>query len=248
MLYNRFTGTERARNSGGTAFGDWEQGVDDALSGDHREIRRQLLLVWTLYTDRPSLQHADVVDVAVFILDLGDGLGDVVAAGIELDDLTLGALGHHDPVGDNRGLLNGAQHVAHHNLVADLGGRDKVPFLFVVQRGHFDASGDIASGNFPDLGQRTLDAVEDAGQHAGSQLDGQRSAGGLDHVARTDACGLLVYLNGCLVLSHFDDFTDEPLFAYAHNVGHIGVTHVFGNDQRTGNLYNFALAQYFHLL
>ena len=81
-----------------------------------------------------------------------------------------------------------------------------------------------------------------------TDMRGVRCAGGFHIVAGTDACGFFIYLNGCPVLSHLNDFTDELLLAYTNDVGHIGVAHIFCNDQRTGNLNNFALAQYFHLL
>ena len=248
MLYNGLTGAERTRYRSSTAFGDWEQGVDDTLTGNHWEVRGKLLGVRTLYADRPLLKHTYIVDHAVLVLDFGNGLGDVEAAGGNLNDFALGALWDHDFVQDNGGFLHGAQDVAHDNLVANLSSSVEVPFFLVVQRGYLDTAGDVAACDFANLGQRTLDTVEDTGQYARSQLDRHRCAGGFHIVAGTDACGFFIYLNGCPVLSHLNDFTDELLLAYTNDVGHIGVAHIFCNDQRTGNLNNFALAQYFHLL
>ena len=248
MLNDGFTGAEWSRYCCGTALGNREQGVDYTLTGDHRNIRRELFFIWTLDTNRPFLEHTNIADDTVCTLDSGDGLGDVVATGEDFDDFALRALWNHDLVCDDGGFLNGTQNIAHYNMVADLGSSNEIPFLIVIQRGDLDASGDIASGNLSDFGQRTLDTVKDTGQHARSQFNRHRSAGGLNIIAGADAGSFLIYLNGCLVVSHLDDFTDELLLADMYYVEHIGVAHIFGNDQRTGNLYNFALAQYFHLL
>ena len=65
VLYNGLTGAERTRYRSSTAFGDWEQGVDDTLTGNHWEVRGKLLGVRTLYADRPLLKHTYIVDRAV---------------------------------------------------------------------------------------------------------------------------------------------------------------------------------------
>ena len=248
MLYNSFTGTEWSRNCSSTAFCNWEQGINNTLTGNHRDVWRKLFSIWTLYTNRPSLKHADIVDVAVFIFYFCDGFGDVVAAGGNLNDLTFNIFWNHDLVGNDGCFLYGTKYIAHYNMVANFSSCNKIPFLFMVQRSNIDTSGDVASGHFSDLGQRTLDTVKDTGQYTWSQLNRHRETGGFYQVARTDTGSFLINLNGCLVISHFDDFADELLLTNTNYVTHIGVTHVFCNDQRTGNLNNFALAQYFHLL
>ena len=39
---------------------------------------------------------------------------------------------------------------------------------------------------------------------------------------------------------HLDDLTDQALFAYAHHVKHVGITHTGSDDQRPRHFFNRA--------
>ena len=58
VLYYGFAGAERSRYGRNAAFGDGEQGVDDALSGDQGHIRRKFFFIGAAFTDRPALHQS----------------------------------------------------------------------------------------------------------------------------------------------------------------------------------------------
>ena len=90
-----------------------------------------------------------------------------------------------------------------------------------------------------DLLQRTLDAVVNIFDDAGSEFHAQGRAGGLHLRPRSQAGGLLIDLDGGPVAGHRQDFADQPLIAHADGVLHVGVAHAVGDDQRAGNLDDF---------
>ena len=145
------------------------------------------------------------------------------------------------------GLLNGADDVARVQLVAGLRNGLEMPFLFVVEGGHVDTSFEVGARDLHDLVQRTLDAVVDRADQTGTELNGERSAGGLHGFAGAESGGFLIYLNGGAVAVHFYDFADQTLPADAHNVEHIGVTHTLGDNQRACHLCDNSCFQSIHL-
>ena len=236
MLHHRLAGAEGAGHGGGTALGDGEHGVDDTLAGLQGSLRRELLLIGAAYADRPFLHHGQLPYLAVCGADTGDGLGNVVLPGLcQPFHRTGQAVGNHDLVQHDLRLGNGAQYVTGRHTVADPGHGSELPQLLPVQRRHLDAAGDVGAHTAHDLLQRTLDAVINILDQAGTQLHAQRRAGG-DHIrAGAEARGLLVYLNGSPVTGHIQDLSDQLLLAYAHHVRHAGVRHAVGHHQRAGD-------------
>ena len=87
----------------------------------------------------------------------------------------------------------------------------------------------------------TLDSVENAADQAGAQFHAQRSAGGLYGLARAQAGGLLVDLDGSLIAVNLDDLANQTLLADAHHVEHIGVAHSLGDNQQARQLFLWCL-------
>ena len=241
MLHDGFTRAERAGNRGGAAGGDREERVDDALTGDHWEVGRQLFLIGAAAAHRPFLQHRHRDGLAVLGFDFADGIvqrGRFVGDGFHR---AAKPCGHHDFLPDDGGFLHRAQHVAGDDLLAGLRHGLKGPRPGVIQRGYLDAAGDAVARLFIDDLQRTLDAVEDGLDQPRPEFYAQRRAGGKDRFARAQAAGFFVNLDRSLVAAQFDDFTDQPLFRYAHHVVHLGVGHIFRDNQGACNLDDVAL-------
>jgi hypothetical protein len=121
-------------------------------------------------------------------------------------------------------------------VIADLNGRGELPLLVAVEGGNGDTTGDVdALGDVGNLLKRTLNAIEDTVEEAGTELDGQGLTGAHDRVADLDtSCGssaiasqrrkkkeekdaqrtgLLVDLDGCLVAIDSNDLTDEVVMS-----------------------------------
>ena len=237
MLHDGLARAEGAGDGGGAALGQREHGVDDALAGHERLRGRELPVIRPGHAHGPLLHEGEVF-LALRRFQHADGFGDRERAGLDLLDGT-GHVGRdHDLVQNGARLLHGADDVAAGELVARLNGGDEVPLLFPVQRRDLYAAGDGLAAEFADLGQRTLDAVIDALQHARAKLHGKGHAGRRDLGAGAEAARFFIDLNGGGAARHIQDLTDQLLFADADDVRHIGVFHPLGNDQRTGYLYN----------
>ena len=143
--------------------------------------------------------------------------------------------GNHDFVADDLGFLYIAHDVAAGYGFSGLGGRMEGPFCVPIQRRQVDTLCDIGTGSLLHSLERTLNAVVNVGDQSGTKLHGKGGACGDNNVSSAQSSGLLVYLNGCAVAMHFDDFADESVFPNAYHVKHIGFPHSLGNDQRTGN-------------
>ena len=122
-----------------------------------------------------------------------------------------------------------------------------MPLLLVVERRHVNASFEVGAGDLHDLVQRALDTVVDRADQTGTELNGERCAGGLHLFSGTETGGLLIDLNRGSVAVHFYDFANQTLAADAHNVKHIGVAHALGDDQRTRDLCDNSFFQWIHL-
>ena len=230
MLDHGLAAAEGAGHGGHAALGHREQGVDDPLAGDHGLRGGQLFLIGTAPAHGPALEHGEL-DLLAVLLQLGDGGDDVGLALEDPGELAGHAGGHHDLVGDDLRLLDGAQHVAAGELVAHLGHGGEAPQLLVVQGVHHDAARDPVPRLLPDLGEGALDAVVDGLDEARAQLHGQRRAGGEHGLAGADAAGLLVDLDGGAVISQLDDLAYQLLFGHADHVEHLHVRHAACHDE-----------------
>ena len=245
MLHDGLAGAEGAGDGGGAALGHGEEGVHDALTGEQGGLGGILVLVGPAHTDGPLLHHGEVMLLPLVVHQHGHGVQHREGAGLDGLDGAAHSGGDHDLVEDGGGLLDGADDVAAHHLVALLGGGHEVPLLLPVQGGDLDAAGDGGAGDLHDALQGALDAVVDVFDEAGTQLHGQGGAGGLHRRAGTQAGGLLVDLDGGGVAVHGEDLTDEALLAHADHVGHVGVRKSGGHHQRSGDFDNLSAAQIF---
>ena len=240
MLHHGLAGAEGAGNGRRTTLGNGEHGVDDALTGGQRPLGGILLGVGAAHTDGPLLHHGELHFPALLGAEDSHGLMDgVLALGGHLHDGAAHFRGHHDLVEHHGGLRHGADDVAAHHLCAFLHGGGELPLLLGVQGGDFHTTGDAGAHLLHDLLQRALDAVVDALDHAGPQLDAHGSTGGDHFRARAETGGLLIDLDGGRVALHGQDLADQAAGTHADHVGHIGVPEAGGDHQRAGDFHNF---------
>ena len=128
VLYHRFSGSERTGNRRYTSLCNREEGVNDSLSGNQGHVRRQLLFVGTLSSDRPSLHQTDLFH-AVLRAKLRNVIRDLEVALRDGFNRSLHAIRHHDFLRNDSRLLDGSQNVARHHFVTDLRDRYKMPNL-----------------------------------------------------------------------------------------------------------------------
>ena len=235
MLHDRLAAAEWAGNRCHAALGDGEERIDDALAGDHRLGRRELLLVRAAAADGPLLKHGHF-HLAVFSRDAGNGRYDVRFALKDPRQLAGNAVRHHHAVLNGLGLLHGAEDVAGNELVPHLCHGLERPKALMVERIHHDAAGDAVARLPADDVQRPLNAIVNGFDEARRKLHGKRRAGGFHRLAGADAAGFFINLNGCAVAAQLDHFADELLFRNAHHVVHLHVRHAVCDDQGAGHL------------
>ena len=241
MLHDGLARAEGAGDGGRAALGDGEHGVDHALAGLQRSGGGELLAEGTTHADGPLLRHGQLALVAVLRADAGDDLVDrVVPRGGEPDEFTGEAVRYHDAVQDGFRLRDGAEHVAASDGAADGSGGREGPLLFTRQGRGLHAAGDVWPLQAHDLLERALDAVIDVADEAGAELHGQRRAGAHDLRAGAEPARLLIDLDGGAASRHIQNLSDQPLFADADDVGHVGRFQSIGHDQRAGYLDYFA--------
>ena len=235
MLNDGLARAEGAGNGGRAALCDGEQSIDDTLTRVHGTCGDEFSGIGSVYTDRPALQHAQLVLDALFVLQHRDGVGHGEATRLYGQQGAAHFGGHHDLVGYRAGLLHGTDDVAAGELIARLCGGNEVPLLASVERGNVGAAADCRAGHLAYLGQGALDTVIDILQHAGPELNGHGHARCLDHRAGAEAGGLLINLNGCLISAHVKYLAYKSLGAHAHNVGHVRVAQALRNHKRPRN-------------
>ncbi len=108
----------------------------------------------------------------------------------------------------------------------------EVPLLLVVDAGCVDPPCDEAAGFFLDRRQRSLQAVVDPAEDAGTELDGQRVASILDRFTWFDAGRGLVHLDVRLSALDLDDLAEQAFLSYPDNVSHLCVK-VFSYHNRS---------------
>src|SRR6056297_2963627 len=237
LLRDGLAGAEWSRDRRRAAHREREQHVEDAHAGQERRDRVELLLDRAGLSHRPRVRHLELAAV----LEHDDGIVDGVLA-LRHDGFHGPAhAGRNEDLVGERELRNGADHLAGRELVPHLDGRRERPGRVARQRVHRDAALDVGAGLLLDLVERALDAVEDAVQHAGSQLDRQRQAGRLDRLADGETAGVLVDLHERRVAVEADDLADEVFAADAHDVVHARAHHAFGDHGRSGNSRDLAL-------
>ena len=232
MLDNGLAAAEGAGYRRHTAFGDGEQRVNHALAGNHGFRGRQFFFIRTAAAHGPGLEHRVLRHVAVFVLDLVNGIQDGGLAAVHPLHGAFLPGRQHDLVQHGRGLLDHADDVAADYVVADAHLGFKFPFFLAVQLGNLHAAGDAVARLFIQHVQGTLDAVEDAFNQPRGQLHGQRRAGGFHRLAGSQACRFFIYLNGGHVAPQFDYLADQMLLADTDHVVQFYVAHAAGNDQR----------------
>ena len=232
MLDNGLAAAEGARYSRHAAFGDGEQGVHNTLAGNHGFRRRQFFLIGTAAAYRPGLEHGILRHIAVFVLDFVNGIQNGSFAVIHPFHSAFLTGRQHNLVQYGRGLLDHADDVAAHYLVADFHLGFKFPFFLTVQLGNLNAAGDTVARFVIQHVQGALDTVEDTFDQSRRQLYGQRGAGGFHRFAGSKAGRFFIHLDRGHVASQFYYLADQMLFADTDHVIQFYVTHAAGNDQR----------------
>ena len=146
---------------------------------------------------------------------------------------------HHGSVKDGRGLLRLRDHHAAGNRIPGLHFDLYIPFFLSVERIHRDAAGDELSGQFRDLVERTLDAVEDPVQNPRPQCDRKRRTGPDDRLPGDQSACLLVYLDRRHVPSDGNHFADQPFLPDIDHLRHLEsdrILHI--DDGAVDSIYN----------
>src|SRR5690606_27651993 len=228
LLRDGLARTERPRDGRRPAHRQREEHVEDAHAGEEGHDRVELPLYRTRLTHGPGVVRAQLATV----LEGGDDVVyRVLAIGDDALRLAAHARRHEDLVGD-RELRHGSGGMAGGHLVADLDAGREAPLGLARGRVDGDAAVDVRAGGLTDLVERTLDAVEDAVEHAGAKLDSERQPGGDDLLTNGEAARVLVDLDEGRVAVEADDLTDELLLADPDDVEHPGAHHVLGDHGR----------------
>ena len=175
MLDNCLTASERPRNGCNTALGDREEHVYDSLSCYKRSIQRKLLHIWTSFTNRPLLHHGKLF-IAVFCRNNRHYFLYRKFAGLDLLHSSGNAIRNHDLLFNYLCLLYRTQHVAGFYFVADLGNRNKLPFLISLQGSNLNAALKVISRNLHNIIKRTLNSVINTCDKTRSKFNGHRRA------------------------------------------------------------------------
>ncbi len=192
---DRLAGAEGARNAGGAALGDGEEGVDDALRRHHRLVRIQPCRITAgedaagqRLAHRPFVGERDGALGARRRLEPGDRLVDGDRAVTDPADLEIlvQVERHHDLVNDGA-LRHRAQRVAGVNLVADPPGGGERPFGREAEAGSLDAARQKHAVVHGQRFERVLQAVEHLAQEPRSEPDRQQFAGLFHRIAEADA-------------------------------------------------------------
>ena len=195
MLRDRLSGSERSGNRGNSALGNREESINNPLPGDQRHIRRKLFRIGSAPAHRPLLHQCQRL-LSLLCLHNGNGFLYRVGTGLYALQPALHAVRNHNFLFHHGGLLNGSQNVPCLYFFSRLCRCVKFPFFIPVQSGYFHASGQqVALGFFHDFIQGSLNTVIDRSHQSGSQLYRKRTVRGFHGLARSQAAGLLIYLN-----------------------------------------------------
>ena len=216
VLKHRLAAAERTGNEAGTAFCNGVEGVYHADARFHDLVGTGLFLVaLDSHLYGPFLDHGHLHFLSLPVLQHGNlrvyGVGSGFLDGFD-GVFSLEGERHHDFVGQPA-FLYLSQPVGRHYAVSGLGKGSEVPFLLPVQRVRVFTSleKDVLHG-----GQVVLQAVINAGQQAGTQLDFQHAAFELHRVSSLEAAGALEHLDGGVVSVYLDDLCHhlDPLEVY----------------------------------
>ena len=161
MLCHGLSGSESAGNGGSSAFGDWEHGINDTLSGDKRNGSRETVACWPCSTDRPALCHWKLFLISAGKFQCDQRLFNCVRS--VLHDLNHGSFQirrYHTFMRDRVSFgyfcenISAVEIVSHRN--GDVGG----PFFLFIQRVNGNTAGDKRSPGFCDPLQRAFDSVK----------------------------------------------------------------------------------------
>ena len=208
MLDNCLTASEWSRNRCHTAFCDREKRIDNTLTCNQRHLRRQLLLIRTALSYRPSLHHRELL-VSLRCGEYGNRLLHCKGTGTDLLYSSLYIRRHHNfLLYDNR-FLNSPKHVAAFHFVSYLCNRDKFPFLISFQRRNFYSTFQaVSTCRLHNIVERSLDPIVDTCDQSRSKLYGHRHIHGFYRLPRFESCRLFVYLYRSLITVDLDDLAD----------------------------------------
>ena len=141
MLDNRFSRSEGARNCSRAALGNGEHGIDNSLTAVHRAARDKFSGIRPCNSDRPALDHRELMISTFFIRNNSNHIRyGMFALFNNAFYFARYAVGDHDLMKDGCGLLNRAKHVSGDYIVAGFSYRNKFPHLLTVKCRNIDAS------------------------------------------------------------------------------------------------------------
>ena len=152
MLCHGFSGTETARDSGSTTFGDRKQSIEDTLSGDQRFACCESCSSRTRNTDRPFLSQCQFFFFSVCKLNGYDRFVDrVFSIHCNFQHSTGNVRRNHGFVDDCLCFLNFCDDRAARNKFTRFYGDMCLPFFLRIQRINADTTADVFTGGFCNL-------------------------------------------------------------------------------------------------
>ncbi len=219
VLQHGFARPEGAGEGGAAAAHDREEGVEHPLAGDQRPLRVEAGREGAGPAHGPALRQSDRMDRAIGVLHARH---DVVVAELarvgDLDQAPRDAGRDEDPVADERGLGDLAQHLTGPDHVTDGRRRSEGP---APRRHPFGgAAAEVDALRLAHDLERPLDPVEGHADEAGPQRQREGQPGPLDRLARPEPRRLLIDLDGGETAVDRDHLGREALVAHQHVLEH----------------------------
>ena len=237
MLCHSFSSTETARNRCCTTLCNWEKGIQDTLSGYKRHACRETLVGRSWHTDRPFLRKCDIALTAVRKTNRYNRVKDGICSVRNcLDNLSLSNCWRNHGFMKNGSCflsLGNDSTCAYH--ISNFNSYMNIPFLSSIKGINTYTTGNIFSGGFCDLLQRTLDTVENVMNDSRSQKNGNSIACSHYCIAWLQSCCLLENLYGSHALFQTNDLTDQLLRSNINHLGNLKSRVAFQINNRTVN-------------
>ncbi len=237
MLSNCFSASERSGNCSNSALCNRKKTVNNSLSCNKRHIRRKFFCVWSALTYSPFLKKIQFFFLTVFRLNYAYRLINWKFTFSNRYDCSTDAVRNHDFMKYYICFRYCANYISALYCITCFYRWSKCPFLITFKRWYLNAPRKIVSAYLTNIIKRTLNTVIDTSDKPRTEF----CTHGLTCRFNSFTCSktgcFLIYLYGCPVSVHFNDFTDKTLLAYTHNVKHIWIPHTLCNNKRTWNFY-----------
>ncbi len=237
LLDHGLSGTEGSRNTRGSPLRHRKEGVDDALTGDERDVRGELLGNRARHSYHPLVSQCER-DRTRTGRERTDAVANRVFSALQVGESSTESGRNQDLVEDELSFLDRAEDGSGGHLTADLCRGSELPDRFLVERWGKRSAGDEVPDGLLDDVERPLNSVVDGFQEPGTELHAERLSGGLDRVSGTDPGGVLVDLDRRGPAHQSNDLSDEAEAADTNDVVHLRVHESFGDDHWTGHSCN----------